>query len=447
MFCLRARSVRHKFALMTCFIHAADIHLGAPMSGLAHRSKAAADVLADATIRSFEALIDATLDAGAAFLIVAGDLFDRDVRDLKLQIVAARGFARLTRAGVRVFLLAGNHDAVSQAAMAAEWPEGVQMFGSAEATRFDLPELGVALAGRSYGAKAEARNIAAEYPPPEHGRFNIGVLHTSCDGRAGHGAYAPCAPADLVARGYDYWALGHVHSREVVRRDPWIVYPGCLQGRSIRETGAKGALKVTLRDGRVATAEPITLDTARWAAASVDLSEATRDADIDEAIDRALADAADGAEGRPVVARLTLTGRTALHAALNRADALATWRGVADENAEALSGALPAPVFLEKLVIATAPAAEASSAGLDDVFDACLDEARSLEEVQAEIRDALKRIDTQAGGSLGLDAAEAQLERALALIRAEAAALPGEPARREAKAREEAGGDADRDAD
>ena len=92
-------------------------------------------------------------------------------------------------------------------------------------------------------------NLASGYPRYDPGYFNIGMLHTSLTGRQGHEDYAPCSTDELKSKGYDYWALGHVHKREIVDKDPWIVFPGNIQGRHIRETGVKGVTLVTVEDG------------------------------------------------------------------------------------------------------------------------------------------------------------------------------------------------------
>ena len=80
----------------------------------------------------------------------------------------------------------------------------------------------------------------------------IGLLHTSLDGRPGHADYAPCSVEGLRSKGYAYWALGHVHQREEVSHEPWIAYPGNVQGRHAKETGTKGCSLVTVENGRVA---------------------------------------------------------------------------------------------------------------------------------------------------------------------------------------------------
>jgi DNA repair exonuclease SbcCD nuclease subunit len=114
----------------------------------------------------------------------------------------------------------------------------------------------------------------------------------------------------LRSKGYHYWALGHVHAREEVSQDPWIVYPGNIQGRHVRETGAKGCTLVTVEEGEITAVEHRALDVVRWALVEVDVTGARSG---DETIDRvreALEDAVDGAEGRLLAARLVLRGRT-----------------------------------------------------------------------------------------------------------------------------------------
>jgi exonuclease SbcD len=193
-------------------------------------------------------------------------------------------------------------------------------------------------------------NLAANYKAPVSGHFNIGVLHTSADGREGHAGYAPCVPADLARHGYDYWALGHVHNREVLHEHPHIVFPGNLQGRNIRETGSKGCTLVTVEDGHIAKVEHRAVDVLRWAMVEADLTgcESTSEAltRVKGALEKAVADA----DGRPLAVRLRLTGATALHGKL-----LARYDSFqAEVRAVALDLAVDA-VWIEKIVTATRP--------------------------------------------------------------------------------------------
>ncbi|WNM08464.1 hypothetical protein RI056_16700 [Komagataeibacter nataicola] len=150
------------------------------------------------------------------------------------------------------------------------------------------------------------------------GLFNIGILHTACQGREGHEPYAPCTVEQLVNHGYQYWALGHVHTREILHRDPYVVYAGNLQGRHAREAGPKGASLVSVRAGRVVDVAHQVLDVVRWASVRVDLSTATTRGEMTGLIRHAVEGLVHEAGERPVALRLELAGATALHAGLIR---------------------------------------------------------------------------------------------------------------------------------
>jgi DNA repair exonuclease SbcCD nuclease subunit len=192
------------------------------------------------------------------------------------------------------------------------YPETVHVFPSDKSATIPIETHRVALHGRSFPSRLTG-DFVSTYPVRREGWLNIGVLHTSLDGTRGHEGYAPCTVDDLKRFGYDYWALGHVHAAEIVSRDPWIVYPGNLQGRSVRETGAKGAMRVSVENGRVTEVAPLVLDCARWAHLTVDAANAANEADVMEQISTELAGAHAQSEGRPMAVRVTLVGATALH--------------------------------------------------------------------------------------------------------------------------------------
>ena len=196
-------------------------------------------------------------------------------------------------------------------------PDNVRQYPSNKPKTFRIEELKVAVHGRSFPERAVTENYAATYPDPVPGWFNIGVLHTSCDGRLGHVDYAPCTTDDLARRGYEYWALGHVHEYEEVARDPWIVFPGNLQGRSVRECGPKGAVLVDVVDGHISSVQRLILDRARWAVVDVDLSGITDETIALRNIENAIRPAADNLEGRLLALRVCLSGSTDLHRRLN----------------------------------------------------------------------------------------------------------------------------------
>ena len=220
------------------FLHAADIHLDSPLKGLSGHDGGTAERIRTATREAFDQLIGLAIDERVAFLIIAGDLYDGDWRDYRTGLFFTAQMGRLNEAAIPVYLLYGNHDAESQITRRLMLPENVDVFGTRKPETFRLDELGVALHGQSFREREVTENLALAYPEPIPGAFNIGVLHTGLGGMGGHENYAPCTLADLVNKGYHYWALGHVHQGQILGERPHIVFPGNLQGRHIREAGA-----------------------------------------------------------------------------------------------------------------------------------------------------------------------------------------------------------------
>ena len=253
------------------FLHAADLHLGSPFLGLAQKDDEVAARFARASRTAFEDLVTKALEEEVSFVVIAGDVFDGEWKDASIALFLNRQLARLSNRGIPTFFLRGNHDAESLVTKSLTWSDKVFEFSTRRPETHRIEDLRVALHGRGFPHREVLENYAVDYPEPVPGWFNIGALHTAC-GRAGHENYAPCTAADLAARGYDYWALGHVHAFEIVSRDPWIVYPGNLQGRSIRECGERGAVIVEVADGVVRKVRRVVTDCARWAEVFVDAS-------------------------------------------------------------------------------------------------------------------------------------------------------------------------------
>ncbi len=294
------------------FLHAAYIHLDSPMTGLRGRAAIPGAVIEHCTRRAFSAMIDLARREDVAFVVIAGDLYDGDWKDYSTGLFFAEEMRRLDRPCI---LLRGNHDARSVISRSLRTPANVREFSSRTCETFHFPEWDVALHGHSFPQRAVPEDLSAGYRSPMAGMLNIGVLHTSAEDAGEHETYAPCRLDQLLPKGYDYWALGHIHQRRVLAERPWVVFPGNLQGRHVRETGAKGCTLVTVADRRVVEVEHRTVDVARWAAIEVDAAGADV-ASLTGRIAAGVAQAVAEADGRPVLARLTLTGATRLHAAL-----------------------------------------------------------------------------------------------------------------------------------
>ncbi|MEN9581183.1 MAG: hypothetical protein RJA70_4192, partial [Pseudomonadota bacterium] len=212
-------------------VHAADLHVDSPLTGLARYEGAPVDQIRGATRRAFENLVQLCLDEEVQLLLLAGDLFDGEWKDYTTGLFFVGQLLRLKPAGIPVVLVKGNHDAASVVTRHLTLPSHVTELSSrAPETRL-FEQLGIAVHGQSYAERAEYNNLAANYPDALPGCLNIGLLHTCVTGRAGHEPYAPCGLEGLLAKNYDYWALGHIHEREILHEDPWVVFPGNLQGR------------------------------------------------------------------------------------------------------------------------------------------------------------------------------------------------------------------------
>ena len=331
------------------FFHAADIHLDSPLKGIASQDDNAAARIRTATREAFDQLVSATINEQVDFLIIAGDLYDGDWRDYNTGLFFSRQMGRLNASKIPVYLLHGNHDAESQITKRLDLPENVFVFGTRKPETFALGKLNVALHGQSFRQRDVTENLVPNYPIPVSDAFNIGVLHTGLGGIVGHANYAPCSLNDLTRKGYDYWALGHVHQAEILHEHPHIVFPGNLQGRHVRETGAKGAHLVTVEDSEVVDLEAVPCDVVRWAVLSVPLKDATRMGNVTDEVRATLeAAVANQASGRLLACRIRLEGRTEVHAQLVAseeqvlAEARASALGLGDEVA-----------WVEKVVIAT----------------------------------------------------------------------------------------------
>jgi DNA repair exonuclease SbcCD nuclease subunit len=330
------------------FVHAADLHIDSPLCGLPRYEGAPLEAIRGATRRAFDNLIDLCLEKDAAFLLLAGDIYDGNWKDYSTGLFFLAGLARLRAARIPVVMVRGNHDAQSQITRNLRLPDNVRELSARAPESFELGDLGVVVHGQSFATRAVTDDLARGYPAPVRGAFNVGLLHTAAGGREGHENYAPCQVETLVAKGYDYWALGHVHHREVLAARPHILFPGNLQGRHMRETGPKGATVVTVEEGRIAGVVEVALDVVRWSRVRIDASEAASGHDVVDLARVGLAEALAAADDRTLAARVELTGRTRAHAAL--AAAAEQWQNEIRNAANELGDGA---VFVEKVVFGT----------------------------------------------------------------------------------------------
>lgn len=329
-------------------VHAGDVHLDSPLRGLERLGDRDLAVrLRRATRLALSNLVEKTIETDAAALVLAGDIYDGDWKDYATGRYFVEQMALLREAGIPVFLAAGNHDAQSVITKSLTLPDNVHVFSTSAPETVRREDIGVAFHGQGFAERAVLTNLAVNFPEPADDLINVGVLHTSLGGYADHDPYAPCSLEDLQSKGYEYFALGHIHKRQTFDGDrTTVAFSGNLQGRHVKETGPKGALWVTLRSGSPASLEFVALDEARWENLTVDVSEAEDLEDVLDLVKAQLKHARVTADDRPVVARVTLVGTTAAAADLSDRARTETEIDIAAQDLE---------VALERLKIKVTP--------------------------------------------------------------------------------------------
>jgi len=380
------------------FVHAADIHLDSPLRSLALRDPELADLIGTATRHAFTSIITLCLDEQVDALILAGDLYDGDQTSMKTARFLAEQLRRLDEGGIRVFIIRGNHDAESRITKELSFPDSVKLFRShAEAIITEPPgaPFRVAVHGMSFAQTTAPHSLLPRYKPPVADALNIGLMHTSLGGSAGHDNYAPCSIADLDAAGFDYWALGHIHQRAVEKGRCTIVMPGIPQGRDIGEDGPKSVTLVTIADDRGITLEERHLALVQFERISLDLSGVATWPDLQAAIGQALRKRRQTVPADHMVARLRLTGASPLAWQLRRDRDLLmeTARGQADVIGDRGLGAS----WIEKIEIDCRP-----PDGATDTADPVIDLRRLIEQdiiaspaYRAEIEDIVSELRDQ----------------------------------------------------
>lgn len=297
------------------FVHTADIHLDSPLQSLALRDPELAELIGNATRKSFVRTIDLCIEEQVDALLIAGDLYDGDQTSMKTALFLAEQLERLHQRGIETFIVRGNHDAESKITRELVFREGVKVFSSTSEVAIPKRPDGnipVAIHGLSFAKPHAPDSLLKKYKAPLEQHINIGIMHSSLSGSVGHDLYAPCSPAELHASGFDYWALGHIHKRSVINGKAVIVMPGNPQGRDINESGPKSVSLVSIGEDHTITVEERFTSLAQFESVGVDASTITEWSDLVKAIVDALESAREGTQADHLVARLRIDGNTPL---------------------------------------------------------------------------------------------------------------------------------------
>lgn len=407
------------------FVHAADIHLDSPLKSLALRDPALAELIGTATRQAFVAIIDLCLDERVDALMLGGDLYDGEQTSMKTARFLAEQLRRLDEAGIRTFVIRGNHDALSKITRELVLPDSVKLFGGwaeAVAVADVAGGLDIRVHGLSFAQAQAPDSFLPRFKAPVEGAVNIGLMHTSLEGHGIHARYAPCSPAELQASGFSYWALGHIHARDArpaAPRTATLVMPGIPQGRDINEAGPKSVTLVTVRDDRTLLLEERVTSVAQFERVAVDLGGVEDWRGALDRIARALGAARDRTVSPHLVARLDLSGATPFAWQLRRdpdrlrAEAALAAEGLARTWIESLELAVSAP--------AAAPSAGDAVAELADLIGtAVLDSEAFRIGMRAVVDDLGRKLPRECRDAV-LGADEATSEAALARLFAEGA--------------------------
>ena len=250
------------------FLHCADLHLGATIRTLTGLPTEFEPRLSEAPIAALDRIVTTAIEKKVAGVIMAGDVFDNThPTSVYTKCQFRDRLQKLGAAGIPTFIVTGNHDPLDNTVSNIVSPELVHFFGTKVD---DIPlmrddEILAHVYGVSYGTSKETKNLATEFPSKPKDPFSIAVLHTNVAGETGHDSYAPCELADLVEREFDYWALGHVHTRKTLReKGPVVHYPGNVQGLHRNEEGPRGVTLVEVASDRSVEISPVWTDTIRW---------------------------------------------------------------------------------------------------------------------------------------------------------------------------------------
>ena len=313
------------------FLHAADLHLGAQLKSLGERiSEEQADYIRREVSQVFDDLVALAIDKGVEFAVFAGDVYDHAQNDPGAKQRVYRGFRKLEAAGIPVFVVHGNHDPLGKSlATIADRPSNVHVFAAGEVGTQNVTlqnGVTVTVAGISFASASEEENLARKFSAVSVTTV-VGVLHANVGGSGtagGHGNYAPCSQQDLIDAPVNYWALGHIHDRQVnaTPKGFWA-YPGNLQGRSTKATecGAKGVLIVGINQhGAIEQPEFVAVDRVRFHRLPVDVSNCDTAVQVLNSVDQVVQVCVAENSGLPNLIRIELVGRTEAYDELQQQD-------------------------------------------------------------------------------------------------------------------------------
>jgi DNA repair exonuclease SbcCD nuclease subunit len=336
------------------FIHCADLHIETPFKGITEIQPELQELLYQSTYQSFNNIVELAIEKQVDCVVIAGDIYDSEDKSLRAQLRFRDGVVRLAEFGIQTFVVNGNHDPLRGWAAKIEWPAKMHRFSGEGVECVPLLRGGEIVAniyGISFAKRDVKENLALRFPKADKSVPAIGLLHANVGGNTAHDPYSPCTVEDLSLAGMDYWALGHVHSYSILSKSkPSVVYPGCSQGKSLREIGPRGCCFVVLEPKHAPTIEFIPTDMVRYRSESLDVSSCSSIDDALSLVTERCKEISSELDKRVSIIRLMLTGRTDLHKELQKGDSVT---GILEDVRRHFIGSDPL-IWLDKLLLGTA---------------------------------------------------------------------------------------------
>ena len=326
------------------FIHASDLHLDSPLCGLDNYEEAPKEMIRSATRDAVERMVDLAIEEKVTFIVLSGDLADGDWKDSQTMLWLTNQFRRLLEHGIIVYTIRGNHDAQNNLSKYITQLENVKEFPD-KPTTFSDPENKYAIHGQSYPSREVNENLVKEYPAAMDDLFNIGILHTNLTGSTEHDNYAPTSLDELKAKKYEYWALGHVHNRQIVHEYPHIVYSGNTQGRNIRETGEKGCYLVNVDDDYLSNIDFVPLQVVKWEKLDIKSEPEDDVSTLIKKVNSGMSKLVSGNEESLTVVRITIHGSNREHGRLEKPMEIKYFKNSIRDYANSS----PNPIWIEKI--------------------------------------------------------------------------------------------------
>lgn len=304
------------------FVHCSDLHLDAPFVGISSLHPNLAERLRQATEKAFSNIVDLSIEKQVDAVLIAGDIYNDLDKSLQAQLKFRDYLKKLFEAGIPSFIVHGNHDPLDSWSASLDWPLGVKIFSGNQVEQVPILKDGKIAAqiyGISYPQKEVKENLALMFHREQSSGFAIGLLHANVGNNPNHGAYAPCKVEDLVDSKMDYWALGHIHKRQILRdMEPSIVYCGNSQARSFKEQDEKGCYLVTLNENLPPKLEFFPTDSVRFHTERIDISKCEHLDDLLTLIQAQCDEKHSQIGERDLFMRFNLEGSTSLNSELRK---------------------------------------------------------------------------------------------------------------------------------